>query len=134
MTIFKTFFKVGKKYIGSIIMYSAIFLSIALAIAKFNGNTTVEDFKASRVKVAVFDHDNSKLSQGMLSYLEENHTVVEVKEDVDMQLLQQLFVDHGIWIRPFGKLIYMMPPYIMTEEDLSVLTSAFSQTIKEYLR
>lgn len=60
--------------------------------------------------------------------------VVEVKEDVDMQLLQQLFVDHGIWIRPFGKLIYMMPPYIMTEEDLSVLTSAFCQTIKEYLR
>ena len=83
MTIFKTFFKVGKKYIGSIIMYSAIFLSIALAIAKFNGNTTVEDFKASRVKVAVFDHDNSKLSRGMLSYLEEKHTVVEVKEDLD---------------------------------------------------
>lgn len=60
--------------------------------------------------------------------------VVEVENEIDLQSLQQLFVKHGIWIRPFGKLIYMMPPYIITEKELSVLTSAFCKTIKEYLK
>lgn len=58
---------------------------------------------------------------------------VYVEEDVDMERLQQLFVDHGIWIRPFGKLIYAMPPYVITPSELSELTTQFCKTIKTYL-
>ncbi len=49
--------------------------------------------------------------------------VVEMKEAVDMQKLQTFFVKQGVWIRPFGRLVYLMPPYIIEAEDLTRLTS-----------
>ena len=50
--------------------------------------------------------------------------VVELKQDVNMERIQPAFVDAGVWIRPFGKLIYLMPPYIITEHELKQLTNA----------
>ena len=44
--------------------------------------------------------------------------VVETKSPVPLQEIQAFFVERGVWIRPFGRLIYVMPPYIMPEEDL----------------
>jgi adenosylmethionine---8-amino-7-oxononanoate aminotransferase len=50
--------------------------------------------------------------------------VVEMKEAVDMAKIQEQFVDAGVWIRPFGKLVYIMPPYIISQQDLNCLTQA----------
>ena len=57
--------------------------------------------------------------------------VVELKQPVDMSKIQQAFVDAGVWIRPFGKLVYLMPPYIIDNEDLAALTKAIFDVIKE---
>lgn len=48
--------------------------------------------------------------------------VVEMKKEVNMPKIQQALVDAGAWLRPFGKLIYLMPPYIIDEDELNTLT------------
>jgi adenosylmethionine-8-amino-7-oxononanoate aminotransferase len=56
--------------------------------------------------------------------------VVELKAPVDMAEIQSEFVDHGVWIRPFGRLVYLMPPYIIDQDQLRQLTSAIYQVLR----
>lgn len=55
--------------------------------------------------------------------------VVELVNDIDSSKLLPLFVEHGVWIRPFGKIIYLMPPFIINSEQLSRLTSAVLKVV-----
>ncbi|MEO0430821.1 MAG: adenosylmethionine--8-amino-7-oxononanoate transaminase [Cyanobacteria bacterium J06656_5] len=50
--------------------------------------------------------------------------VVELHEPVDMAVLQSQVIDHGVWLRPFGKLLYTMPPYIIEPSELRCITQA----------
>ncbi|WP_061034911.1 MULTISPECIES: adenosylmethionine--8-amino-7-oxononanoate transaminase [Vibrio] len=56
--------------------------------------------------------------------------VVETHRPVNMETIQALFVEHGVWIRPFGKLIYMMPPFISKPEDIEKLVSAIDAALQ----
>jgi len=56
--------------------------------------------------------------------------VVELKQAVNMSIIQQAFVDEGVWIRPFGKLIYLMPPYIIKDDELNILCKAVFRVLK----
>jgi adenosylmethionine-8-amino-7-oxononanoate aminotransferase len=57
--------------------------------------------------------------------------VVEMKEAVDVAVIQQRLVARGVWIRPFGRLLYVMPPYIIDEADLLLLTRALVAVVAE---
>ena len=48
--------------------------------------------------------------------------VIELHRQVDINKIQPLFVEKGVWIRPFNNLIYIMPPYIINTDDLEKLT------------
>ena len=56
--------------------------------------------------------------------------VVELKEAVDMKTIQADFVAQGVWIRPFNKLVYIMPPYIIKQGELTKLTQAIYKILK----
>lgn len=47
--------------------------------------------------------------------------VVETQKPVDMASLQKIFVENGVWIRPFGRLVYIMPQYIISDDELRQL-------------
>lgn len=47
--------------------------------------------------------------------------VVETRKPVDMASLQKIFVENGVWIRPFGRLVYIMPQYIISDDELRQL-------------
>ena len=57
--------------------------------------------------------------------------VVELKHPVNMQSLQQQFVERGIWVRPFGKLVYVMPPYIIRRDELDYLLTQLVEVVEQ---
>lgn len=58
--------------------------------------------------------------------------VVELHKPVDMRRMQDFFVHNGVWVRPFGRLVYLMPPYVATEEELEIVTDVVVRAVKTF--
>ena len=56
--------------------------------------------------------------------------VVEMKEKIDIASFQADCIERGAWLRPFGKLAYIMPPYIIEEEELKILLEAIAFAVR----
>lgn len=57
--------------------------------------------------------------------------VIELAQPVDMERSQQVLLDHGVWLRPFGRLLYTMPPYISTADDLCRISAAMLAVVDD---
>ena len=57
--------------------------------------------------------------------------VIEVNSPVKMANIQARFVELGVWIRPFGKLVYIMPPYVIDKSSLTKLIGAVKTVLNE---
>jgi adenosylmethionine-8-amino-7-oxononanoate aminotransferase len=55
--------------------------------------------------------------------------VVELRDPVDMRRIQPRFVERGVWLRPFGRWVYTMPPFVIEPDDLSRITRAMHEVI-----
>ena len=59
--------------------------------------------------------------------------VIELNDAVNMPVFQSLLIENGIWVRPFGKLVYIMPPYVITDDELTTLCKALLNVVSSYL-
>jgi adenosylmethionine-8-amino-7-oxononanoate aminotransferase len=55
--------------------------------------------------------------------------VLELREPIDLGEMVPRLVDQGVWLRPFGKLLYTMPPYVISADDLSRVTAAMASVL-----
>jgi adenosylmethionine-8-amino-7-oxononanoate aminotransferase len=58
--------------------------------------------------------------------------VVELHHPIDLHWMQPRFVELGVWVRPFNKLVYLMPPYIINQKELTQLTQAVYQVVDAF--
>ena len=57
--------------------------------------------------------------------------VIELTSPVDVARVTRAALDRGVWVRPFRNLVYTMPPYVTSDEDLATITSAMVGAIEE---
>ena len=57
--------------------------------------------------------------------------VIEMKQAVNLAQIQKKFVEKAVWVRPFGKLVYLMPPFIMTNKQIKALMDGVFEVLSE---
>jgi len=123
---------------AGVFMHGPTFMANPLACAVALKSTEVllaQDWQANiqRIEKQLVQH-LQPLSQ--LDYVQDVRVlgaigVVELSFNVDMKTLQQQFVQRGIWIRPFGKLVYVMPPYVISEQELNTLLQQLVEVVEQ---
>ena len=116
---------------GNVFMHGPTFMGnpLACAVAVASIDLLLEsDWRAS------IDRIEAGLREGLSPCVEADSVadvrilggigVVEMRKSVDVAALQEQFVANGVWIRPFGKLVYLMPPYMVSDEEIGMLVAA----------
>lgn len=123
---------------AGVMMHGPTFMANPLACAVANASL---DLLASQPMAGIVDHISQKLESGLaparcLTDVVEDVRVlgsigvVEVKHPVDVGRFQKECVSRGVWIRPFGRMIYVMPPYVISDSQLDRLTSEMLKIIE----
>lgn len=108
MQVFKLYFKVLKRYLGQMIMYVGIFVGVLFGfIIPNNVKNSVEKYEDAKCKYAIFDYDNSEVSEALSSYLESAHKKAKIEDDDNETIQDEMYggnVDCVVRIKEgFGK-------------------------------
>ena len=57
--------------------------------------------------------------------------VIEMKEEIRVEWSQKRLIELGVWLRPYGKLLYTMPPFVITDDELITITKAIKTVVEE---
>jgi len=124
---------------GNVLMHGPTFMANPLACAVANASLELllkspwED-RTQKVQTQL-DEELTKCEG--LEIVKEVRTlgaigVVELNKEVDLSFMTPAFIAEGVWVRPFLNLVYIMPPFVITQEELSHLTSAIFTVIQGY--
>ena len=53
----------------------------------------------------------------------------ELDQPVDVPAVQRVVMSHGVWLRPFGNLLYTMPPFVIEDDDLDRITASMRAAV-----
>ena len=116
---------------GNILMHGPTFMAnpLACAVAKASIDLLLESPWQARVS-----NIEKQLQAGLAPCLQSDKVadvrvmgaigVVEMKEAIDIPTVQTQLLENGVWLRPFGKLLYTMPPFISSDDELNQITQA----------
>ena len=124
---------------ASCFMHGPTFMANPLACAVANASLDLLESSDWKAQVDGLNKGLNTLLQPAttLPYVEQVRVlgaigVIQVTHPVDLGIIQKMFVEQGIWVRPFGKLVYVMPPYVMSQEDLAELCKGMLLVLERY--
>ena len=91
MQVFKSYFKVQKKYLGFMFMYIGIMTGVLSAVTANASRNSGETYRTATVKFAVFDRDKSAASSALADYLAETHAQKEIAGDDKKTIQDELY-------------------------------------------
>ena len=124
---------------GNILMHGPTFMANPLACAIANASLELllnSPWQKNIHRIEAQLNDELKKCEG-LNIVKETRIlgaigVVELNQEVDLSFMSKSFVQKGVWVRPFLNLVYIMPPFIIRKDELTHLTSAIFEVIREF--
>ncbi|KZN12945.1 adenosylmethionine--8-amino-7-oxononanoate transaminase [Marinomonas sp. TW1] len=123
---------------GGVFMHGPTFMANPLACAAANASLSLLDSTdISQTVAQLEDWLNEALSPCLsLDPVKDVRClgaigVVELHEPIDLNEIQPKFVELGVWIRPFGRLIYLMPPYVISQQNVQKLGQAIHTILNQ---
>jgi adenosylmethionine---8-amino-7-oxononanoate aminotransferase len=107
-----------------VLMHGPTYMGNPLATAVANASLDLLEERPWREEVKRIESTLREGLAGRNSRVMGAIGVIEMPDPVDVPRVQQIAMEHGVWLRPFGRLIYTMPPYGISQPDLSRVVEA----------
>ncbi|MBI5792825.1 MAG: adenosylmethionine--8-amino-7-oxononanoate transaminase [Rhodocyclales bacterium] len=123
---------------GAALMHGPTYMANALACAAANASLDLFTSEPRLVQVAAIEAQLAtelapcRELQGVTDVRVKGAIgAVELCGKIDLDGLRRRFAELGVWVRPFGKVVYLMPPFVIDADDLSLLTGAVYRVLTE---